>query len=124
MQFSEAVNRISVSPTLAVVQKATKLKASGIDVVDFGAGEPDFPTPENIKQAAICAIEQNFTKYTPTGGIAELKQANVERHAEDIGTNYKTEECLVAVVVKQAIYEAIAAMIDPGEEVILHSPYK
>jgi aspartate aminotransferase len=123
MQFSEAVNRISVSPTLAVVQKATKLKASGIDVVDFGAGEPDFPTPENIKQAAIRAIEQNFTKYTPTGGIAELKQAIVERHARDFGSNYKPEECLVTVGGKQAIFEAIAALIDPGDEVILPSPY-
>ncbi|HLI34686.1 MAG TPA: pyridoxal phosphate-dependent aminotransferase [Terriglobia bacterium] len=123
MQFSEAVNRISVSPTFAVVQKATKLKASGIDVVDFGAGEPDFPTPENIKQAAIRAVEQNFTKYTPTGGIAELKQAIVERHARDFGSNYQPEECLVTVGGKQAIFEAVAAVINPGDEVILPAPY-
>jgi aspartate aminotransferase len=123
MQFSEAVNRISVSPTLAVVQKAAKLKASGIDVVDFGAGEPDFPTPENIKQAAIRAIEQNFTKYTPTGGIAELKKAIVERHAKDFGSNYQPEECLVTVGGKQAIFEAVAAVINPGDEVILPVPY-
>ncbi len=123
MQFSEAINRISVSPTFAVVQKAAKLKARGIDVVDFGAGEPDFPTPENIKQAAIRAVEQNFTKYTPTGGIAELKQAIVERHAKDFGSSYKPEECLVTVGGKQAIFEAVAAVINPGDEVILPAPY-
>ncbi len=123
MQFSERIDRISVSPTLAVVQKATKLKASGIDVVDFGAGEPDFATPENVKQAAIEAIHQNFTKYTPTGGTAELKKAIVERHAQDFGSSYKPEECLVTVGGKQAIFEAVAALVNHGDEVILPVPY-
>ncbi|MGH9344981.1 MAG: pyridoxal phosphate-dependent aminotransferase [Terriglobia bacterium] len=123
MQFSERIDRISVSPTLAVVQKATKLKASGIDVVDFGAGEPDFATPENIKQAAIEAIHQNFTKYTPTGGTAALKRAIVERHAQDFGSAYKPEECLVTVGGKQAIFEAVAAVVNHGDEVILPVPY-
>lgn len=123
MQFSERINRISVSPTLAVVQKATKLKAAGVDVVDFGAGEPDFATPENIKRAAIEAIHQNFTKYTPTGGTASLKKAVVERHAKDFGSAYKPEECLVTVGGKQAIFEAIVALVNPGDEVILPAPY-
>ncbi|MGH9328470.1 MAG: pyridoxal phosphate-dependent aminotransferase [Terriglobia bacterium] len=123
MQFSERIQRISVSSTLAVVQKAAKLKASGINVVDFGAGEPDFPTPENVKQAAIQAINQNFTKYTPTGGIAELKQAIVERHSKDFGSNYKPEECLVTVGGKQAIFEAAAALLNHGDEVILPVPF-
>jgi aspartate aminotransferase len=123
MQFSERIGRISVSPTLAVVQMAAKLKASGADVVDFGAGEPDFPTPENIKAAAIEAVRQNFTKYTPTGGIRELKQAIVERHAKDFGSNYSVEECLVTVGGKQAIFEAIAATVNHGDEVILPVPY-
>ncbi|MGH9353704.1 MAG: aminotransferase class I/II-fold pyridoxal phosphate-dependent enzyme, partial [Terriglobia bacterium] len=123
MQFSERIGRISVSSTLAVVQKATKLKASGIDVVDFGAGEPDFATPENIKQAAIEAIHQNFTKYTPTGGTAELKKAIIERHAQDFGSAYKPEECLVTVGGKQAIFEAVAAVVNHGDEVILPVPY-
>jgi aspartate aminotransferase len=123
MHLSERIGRISVSPTLAVVQTAAKLKASGIDVVDFGAGEPDFPTPENIKRAAIEAVHQNFTKYTPTGGIRELKQAIVERHAKDFGSNYTVEECLVTVGGKQAIFEAVAATIDRGDEVILPVPY-
>lgn len=123
MQFSERIGRISVSPTLAVVQKATKLKASGIDVVDFGVGEPDFPTPENIKQAAIEAIHQNFTKYTPTGGAADLKKAIVGRHAQDFGSSYKQEECLVTVGGKHAIFEAVAATVNNGDEVILPVPY-
>src|SRR5204862_5042443 len=123
MQFSERISRISVSSTAAVVAKADKLKASGVDVVDFGAGEPDFPTPENVKQAAVRALEQNFTKYTPTGGISELKQAIVERHARDFGSDYAVEECLVTVGGKQAIFEAIASLVDHGDEVILPVPY-
>ncbi|MGH9470449.1 MAG: pyridoxal phosphate-dependent aminotransferase [Terriglobia bacterium] len=123
MQSSERIGRISVSSTLAVVQKAAKLKAAGIDVVDFGAGEPDFPTPENIKRAAIEAINQNFTKYTPTGGIPELKQAIVRRHASDFGSNYRAEECLVTVGGKQAIFEAAAALLNHGDEAILPAPF-
>lgn len=123
MQFSERIARISVSSTLAVMQKADQLKAGGVNVVDFGAGEPDFPTPENIKKAAVEALRQNFTKYTPTGGIRELRQAIVERHARDFGSDYTAEECLVTVGGKQAIFEAIAATINHGDEVILPVPY-
>lgn len=123
MQFSERIGRISVSPTLAVSQKAAKMKAEGVDVVDFGAGEPDFATPENVKKAAIEAIHQNFTKYTATGGIAELKKAVVARHAKDFGSSFKPEECLITVGGKQAIYEAVSAVINEGDEVILPVPY-
>jgi aspartate aminotransferase len=123
MQFSERISRISVSSTMAVVAKADKLKASGVSVVDFGAGEPDFHTPDNIKQAAVEALNQNFTKYTPTGGTRELKQAIVERHAQDFGSNYTVEECLVTVGGKQAIFEAVLATINHGDEVILPVPY-
>jgi aspartate aminotransferase len=123
MQLSERISRISVSSTALVVAKAEKLKSSGVDVVDFGAGEPDFPTPENIKRAALRALEENFTKYTPTGGIRELKQAIVERHRRDFGSDYSTEECLVTVGGKQAIFEAVAATINHGDEVILPVPY-
>ena len=123
MEFSERISRISVSSTLAVVQKATQLRASGVSLIDFGAGEPDFATPENIKNAAIQAIHQNFTKYTPTSGIKELKEAIVERHARDFGSNYKIEECLVTVGGKQAIFEAVAAIINHGDEVIMPVPY-
>ncbi len=123
MQFSERISRISVSSTAAVVAKADRLKASGADLVDFGAGEPDFPTPEHIKQAAIRALDENFTKYTPTGGIRELKSAIVDRHREDFGSSYSAEECLVTVGGKQAIFEAVAATINHGDEVILPVPY-
>lgn len=123
MQLSERISRISVSSTLAVVQKAAQLRASGVSLVDFGAGEPDFPTPDNVKKAAIEAINQNFTKYTPTSGTKELKEAIVERHARDFGSNYKIEECLVTVGGKQAIFEAAAAIINHGDEVILPVPY-
>jgi aspartate aminotransferase len=123
MQFSERISRISVSSTAAVVQKADKLRATGAKLVDFGAGEPDFPTPDHIKQAAVRALEENFTKYTPTGGTRELKDALVERHARDFGSNYAVEECLVTVGGKQAIFEAMVATLNDGDEVILPVPY-
>ncbi len=123
MQFSESISRISVSSTAAVVAKAEKLRASGVRLVDFGAGEPDFPTPENIKKAAVAALEGNFTKYTATGGIRELKQAVVERHARDFGSNYAPEECVITVGGKQAIFEAVTATVNSGDEVILPVPY-
>ncbi|HLY61249.1 MAG TPA: pyridoxal phosphate-dependent aminotransferase [Terriglobia bacterium] len=123
MEFSERIARISVSSTAAVVIKAEKLKAGGVNLVDFGAGEPDFPTPENIKRAAIEALQQNFTKYTATGGTRDLKQAIVDRHAADFGSNYAPEESLVTVGGKHAIFEAVAATINPGDEVILPIPY-
>ncbi len=123
MQFSERISRISVSSTAAVVQKAEKLRANGIKLVDFGAGEPDFPTPEHIKQAAVRALEENFTKYTPTGGTRELKEALVDRHAKDFGSHYSVEECLVTVGGKQAIFEAVMATVNDGDEVILPVPY-
>jgi len=123
MQFSERISRIAVSSTAAVVQKADKLRASGAKLVDFGAGEPDFPTPDYIKQAAVRALEENFTKYTPTGGTRELKEALVDRHAKDFGSHYSVEECLVTVGGKQAIFEAMVATLNDGDEVVLPVPY-
>jgi aspartate aminotransferase len=123
MQFSERISRISVSTTAAVVQKADRLRATGAKLVDFGAGEPDFPTPDHIKQAAVRALEENFTKYTPTGGTRELKEALVERHAKDFCSNYTSEECLATVGGKQAIFEAMVATLNEGDEVVLPVPY-
>jgi aspartate aminotransferase len=123
MQFSERISRISVSSTAAVLQKAEKLRATGAKLVDFGAGEPDFPTPDHIKQAAVRALEENFTKYTPTGDIRDLKAALVDRHAKDFGSDYSVEECLVTVGGKQAIFEAMVATLNDGDEVILPVPY-
>ena len=88
MQLSQRISRISVSATMRVGMEAEKLRAAGVDVVDFGAGEPDFPTPDNIKCAAVRAMEQNFTKYTAAGGTMELRQAICRRHAQDFCTRY------------------------------------
>jgi aspartate aminotransferase len=123
MQLAERLQRISLSPTLAVLMEAERYKARGVDVVDFGAGEPDFPTPDNIKQAAIRAIHDNFTKYTATAGIAELRQAICDRHTAEFGTDYQPKEALVCVGGKHAIFNAVAALVNPGDEVILPVPY-
>ncbi len=108
---------------MKVAADAEKLRARGIDVVDFGAGEPDFPTPENIKQAAIRALEQNFTKYTPASGTAELKRAVCDRHREDFGTRYELAECMITVGGKHVIFNLMQALIDPGDEVVIPVPY-
>ena len=108
---------------MKVAADADRLRREGVDVVDFGAGEPDFPTPENIKQAAINAITQNFTKYTPAGGTMELKQAICERHKQDYGTNYSPAECVVSVGGKHIIFNLTQALLNPGDEVIIPVPY-
>src|SRR5579884_3930772 len=91
---ADRISRISVSSTMKVMADADKLRREGVDVVDFSAGEPDFPTPDNIKKAAIRAINENFTKYTPAGGTGEIKQAVIERHKAEFGTDYKVSECI------------------------------
>jgi aspartate aminotransferase len=121
--LAERISTISVSSTMAVSAEADRLRRGGADVVDFGAGEPDFPTPDNIKRAAFDAINQNFTKYTNAGGIIELKQAICDRHKDDYGTGYAPKECIVTVGGKHAIFELIQAMVDPGDEVIIPVPY-
>ncbi|HUI56637.1 MAG TPA: pyridoxal phosphate-dependent aminotransferase [Bryobacteraceae bacterium] len=121
--IAERIHSISVSSTMKVAAEADRLRSEGVDVVDFGAGEPDFPTPDNIKQAAIRALEQNFTKYTPAGGTAELKKAVCERHARDFGTDYKPNECLITVGGKHVIFNLMQALIDPGDEVVIPVPY-
>jgi aspartate aminotransferase len=121
--IADRISSISVSSTMKVASDMEKLRAEGVDVVDFGAGEPDFPTPDNIKQAAIRALEQNFTKYTAAGGTAELKQAVCERHALDFGTSYKPPECLISVGGKHVIFNLMQALINPGDEVVIPVPY-
>jgi aspartate aminotransferase len=108
---------------MKVAADAERLRSEGVDIVDFGAGEPDFPTPDNIKQAAVRALEQNFTKYTPAGGTAELKKAICERHALDFGTDYKPNECLVTVGGKHVIFNLMQALVNPGDEVVIPVPY-
>jgi aspartate aminotransferase len=121
--IADRISSISVSSTMKVAADAERLRSEGVDVVDFGAGEPDFPTPDNIKQAAVRALEQNFTKYTPAGGTAELKKAICERHTQDFGTDYKPNECLVTVGGKHIIFELMQALINPGDEVVIPVPY-
>lgn len=122
-EIAERISNISVSSTLKVSADADRLRRQGVDVVDFGAGEPDFPTPDNIKQAGIEAIRSNFTKYTNAGGTPELREAIVTRHRLDFGTNYSAAECLVTVGGKHAIFNLIQALINPGDEVIIPVPY-
>jgi aspartate aminotransferase len=122
-EIADRISSISVSSTMKVAAESDRLRREGVDVVDFGAGEPDFPTPDNIKQAAIRALEQNFTKYTPAAGTVELKQAVVERHAKDFGTGYKPSECVITVGGKHVIFNLMQALVDPGDEVVIPVPY-
>lgn len=108
---------------MKVAADAGKLRSEGVDVVDFGAGEPDFPTPDNIKRAAVRALDANFTKYTPVGGTAELKAAVCEMHAKDFGTAYKPSECIITVGGKHVIFNLTQALINPGDEVVIPAPY-
>lgn len=123
MQLTERINRIQISPTAAVIAEADKLKSRGVDVADFGPGEPDFPTPDHIKKAAIKAIEENKTKYTPTGGIMPLREAIVAWHKRELGSNYEPKECVVNVGGKHSIFNAMCALVQAGDEVIVPAPY-
>ncbi|MBN9659927.1 MAG: pyridoxal phosphate-dependent aminotransferase [Acidobacteria bacterium] len=121
--LADRISLISVSSTARVSAEAEKLRRAGVDVVDFGVGEPDFPTPDNIKRAAIAALDQNFTRYTAMPGVQELRQAVVERHKADYGTNYSVPECVVSVGGKHAIFNMTQALINQGDEVIIPIPY-
>ena len=121
--FSDRIGRIEISATMAVTAEAAKLRAQGAKLVDFGAGEPHFATPQHIKDAAIAAIEANFTRYTVVSGIPELRQAIVERHAADFGSNYAPDEAIFSTGGKIALFNAIQALVDHGDEVILPVPY-
>jgi aspartate aminotransferase len=120
--LAERARRIGVSPTMKVAAEAMKLKAQGVDVVDLGAGEPDFPTPGPIAAAAHAAIEANFTKYTTNSGTEELKQAIAARYRSDCGVDYKTSEVIVTAGGKQALFNAVMVLFGAGDEVITHAP--
>lgn len=123
MQLTNRINRIQVSQTAMVISAAEQLKAKGVDIADFGPGEPDFPTPDHIKKAAIRAIEENRTKYTATGGIMALREAIPAWHSRELGSSYTAKECAVTVGGKHAIFNAICVLIQAGDEVILPAPY-
>ncbi len=121
--IADRISSISVSSTMKVMADADKLRREGVDVVDFSAGEPDFPTPDNIKQAGIKAINDNFSKYTPAGGTVELKQAAIDRHKAEFGTDYKVSECIITVGGKHVLFNYTQALVNPGDEVIIPVPY-
>jgi aspartate aminotransferase len=123
MGIARRAQRIKPSPTLAMAAKAKAMKAQGIDVVDFGVGEPDFDTPENVKQAGIEAIRSGFTKYTPAGGTDELKDAVIEKFRKDNGLRYEKPQILISCGAKHSLYNIAEALFDPGDEVIIPSPY-
>ena len=120
---AHALERVKPSPTMAITSKARELKAAGYDVIGLGAGEPDFDTPDNIKQAAIEAIKRGETKYTAVDGIPELKRAIVDKFARENGLTYKMSEITVGSGGKQVLYNALLATLNPGDEVIVPSPY-
>jgi aspartate aminotransferase len=121
--FADRIGRIEVSATMAITAAALKLKSEGVNLSDFGAGEPHFSTPRHIKDAAIEAIEKNFTRYTNVAGIPEVRKAVVDRHACDFGTNYSPDECVFTTGGKLALFNAIQVLVDHGDEVILPVPY-
>ncbi len=120
---SERVKQIGASPTLRIAAKAKAMKAEGIDVVDLSIGEPDFPTPENVKAAGIKAIQENFTKYTENDGTPALKKAIIARMKEDYGITYAPQEVIVSSGAKSSLFHAIQALVDPEEEVLIPVPY-
>lgn len=121
--ISERAKKVKPSPTLAVDSKAKEMKKRGLDVVNFGVGEPDFDTPEHIKEAAIKAIKDGFTKYTPVGGIDELKEAIIEKLEKENGLKYKKENILVSCGAKHSLYNIAQTLFGPGDEVIIPAPY-
>jgi aspartate aminotransferase len=121
--FADRIGRIEVSATMAITAAALKLKSEGIDLADFGAGEPHFATPRHIKDAAIEAIEKNVTRYTAVAGTPEVRRAIVDRHAADFSSNYTPEECVFTTGGKLALFNAIQVLVDHGDEVILPVPY-
>ena len=123
MELAKRVQRIKPSPTLAVTALAAQLKAQGKDIIGFGAGEPDFDTPDHIKEAAIKAIRDGFTKYTEVAGTPELKNAVINKFKNENNLEYKPDQILVSVGGKQSFYNLVQALLSPGDEVIIPAPY-
>lgn len=123
MELSQRVQAIKESPTLAVTARAARLKAEGRDIIGLGAGEPDFDTPQHIKDSAKQAIDNGFTKYTPVGGIPGLKKAIVAKFKRDNGLDYGVNEVIVGVGGKQCIFNLALAVLNPGDEVVIPAPY-
>jgi aspartate aminotransferase len=122
MKLADRTSRIAGSPTMKVGATVDRLRRSGVEVIDFGAGEPDFSTPEAIKVAAHQALDANFTRYTPVAGIADLKKAICDRYRADYGVDYQDNQVIVTAGGKQALYNTALSLFGPGDEVITHSP--
>src|SRR5262245_34591766 len=120
--LADRTKRIGVSPTMKVAAEALRLKAQGVDVVDFGAGEPDFPTPDHVAEAAKAAIDAHFTKYTTNSGTDDLKRAVCASYKSDYGIDYTPAETIITAGGKQALYNAAMCLFGPGDEVITHMP--
>ena len=123
MKVSKRAQAVPASATIAVTSRAKELKAQGVDVVSFGAGEPDFDTPEYIKEAAIKSLKAGHTKYTAAAGIVELKDAIAAKLKNENGLNYAAAQIIVNIGAKHSVYEAMQAVVDPGDEVIISTPY-
>src|ERR1700736_3231198 len=123
MQLTDRLNRIQISPTAAVIAAAEQLKAKGVDIADFGPGEPDFPTPDHIKKAGIRAIEENRSKYTATPGIMPLREAICAWHKRELHSSYEPKECVVNVGGKHSIFNVMCSLVQTGDEVIIPAPY-
>src|ERR1700743_1893867 len=121
--LTDRINRLEVSATMAVRAGSVRIRSKVIYLADCGAGEPHFATPQHIKDAAIEAIQKNFTRYTAVAGIPEVRKAIVERHGADLGTNYTPEECVFSAGGKLAIFNAAEVLIEHGDEVIIPVPY-
>ena len=122
-ELSKTAMKVNPSTTLAIDALAKQMKADGMDVIGFGTGEPDFMTPENISEAGIAAIREGKTKYTPAAGIVQLRQAAADRLKADCGLDYDYTQIVVASGAKHNVYAALAALLDPGDEVIVPAPY-
>ncbi len=122
-ELSHIASSIRASTTIAIDTKYKEMKAAGLDVIGFGAGEPDFDTPDNIKMAAVRAISANFTRYTPAAGTVELREAVCERLKKDCGVDYTPAQIVVSNGAKQALFLALKALINPGDEVVIPAPY-
>jgi aspartate aminotransferase len=123
MRLADRTTRIAGSPTMKVTATVDRLRREGVQVIDFGAGEPDFPTPDAVKAAGHAALDQNFTRYTPSNGIVELKRAICDRYRADYGVDYTDSEVIVTAGGKQALYNTALSLFGPGDEVITHAPY-
>ena len=123
MSISQRARNIVPSATLTIAATARRMRAQGIDVIGFGAGEPDFDTPDHIKEAAIQAIQEGFTKYTATGGIDELKDAVATRLKRDNGLVYSRDQILISCGGKHSLFNVFQALLEPGDEVIIPAPY-